>query len=281
MCIVAAPQRLASAAVVFFGHHGDISHQAQLRHVSRQCLYREAHSVLRDLDDSHLRQELARLQQQVADLQTQVSKLQAQRPFRVLIDTDKQAEFASTAQAEGVSLPVAPPSLRRLSFSASARPASPPWVASPSRPVSAPGLLLEVLDQQARPHVRQAAADEIFFGSKPVLMVVEPQSLCWLSGRLSTSRDGAAWASEFRQLPALEHVARDGGTGLANGLARVNPRSVRRTTSRSSATSSITFTRCGKAVASCGKPKAGPSGPGRLPRKPTRKWLNKTARVKH
>lgn len=220
MCIVAAPQRLASAAVVFFGHHGDISQQAQLRHVSRQCLYREAHSVLRDLDDSHLRQELARLQQQVADLQTQVSKLQAQRPFRVLIDTDKQAEFASTAQAEGVSLPVA----RRLCavFLGQRTPSVAALGRLTQQAGQRAGLLLEVLDQQARPHVRQAAADEIFFGSKPVLMVVEPQSLCWLSGRLSTSRDGAAWASEFRQLPALEHVARDGGTGLANGLARVN-----------------------------------------------------------
>ena len=34
MCIVAPTDRLASAAVVFFGAHGDISQQAQLRHVS-------------------------------------------------------------------------------------------------------------------------------------------------------------------------------------------------------------------------------------------------------
>jgi hypothetical protein len=220
MCIVPAPQRLASVSVVFFGQHGDITQQAQQRHVSRQRLYREAHSVLRDLDASHLRQEIVHLRQQVADLQNQISQLQAQRPFHVLIDADKQAEFASTAQAEGVSLPVA----RHLCavFLGQRTPSVAAQGRLTQQAGQRAGLLLEILDQQARPHVRQAAADEIFFGSKPVLMVVEPQSLCWLSGRLSTSRDGAAWASEFQQLPALEHLVRDGGKGLANGLARVN-----------------------------------------------------------
>ena len=62
----------------------------------------------------------------------------------------------------------------------------------------------------------------IFFGQKPVLMVVEPDSQCWLSGRLSPSRAGQQWAQELRQFSALEHLVRDGGKGLPNGLARVN-----------------------------------------------------------
>jgi hypothetical protein len=81
---------------------------------------------------------------------------------------------------------------------------------------------LAVFDEHARPLVRQAGGDEIFFGPKPVLMVVEPQSQCWLSGQLSPSRDGEAWSKELGLLPALEHLARDGGKGLANGVARVN-----------------------------------------------------------
>jgi hypothetical protein len=55
-------------------------------------------------------------------------------------------------------------------------------------------------------------------------MVVEPDSLCWVSGRLSPRRDGAAWAEEFRQLPALAQVTKDGGKGLAKGLEQVNLR---------------------------------------------------------
>ena len=53
-------------------------------------------------------------------------------------------------------------------------------------------------------------------------MVVEPDSLCWLSGRLSTEVSGAAWEEEFRQLPNLEQVMRDGGAGLEKGVALIN-----------------------------------------------------------
>jgi hypothetical protein len=82
--------------------------------------------------------------------------------------------------------------------------------------------LLEVLDEQARPRVQQAAADEIFFASKPVLLLVEPESPCWLCGRLSPSRDGQQWARQLQQLPRLEHLVRDAAKGIANGLAAVN-----------------------------------------------------------
>ena len=66
--------------------------------------------------------------------------------------------------------------------------------------------------------MEQAAADEIFFGKKPCLMVVEQHSLCWVSGRLADSRSGVEWAKEFRQLPHLRQTTQDGGSGLAKGL---------------------------------------------------------------
>jgi hypothetical protein len=84
------------------------------------------------------------------------------------------------------------------------------------------GALLPVLDEFSRPRVQQAAPDEIFFGKKPCLMVIEQHSLCWVSGRLAPRRDGAEWAKEFRQLPNLRQATQDGGTGLAKGLATVN-----------------------------------------------------------
>jgi hypothetical protein len=82
--------------------------------------------------------------------------------------------------------------------------------------------LLAVLDEFSRPRVQQAAPDEIFFGKKPCLMVIEQHSLCWVSSRLAPRRDGAEWAKEFRQLPNLRQATQDGGTGLAKGLALVN-----------------------------------------------------------
>jgi hypothetical protein len=49
-------------------------------------------------------------------------------------------------------------------------------------------------------------------------MVVEPASLCWLTGRMVKARDGLTWAQEFARYPALKAVVRDDGSGLGKGL---------------------------------------------------------------
>jgi hypothetical protein len=49
-------------------------------------------------------------------------------------------------------------------------------------------------------------------------MIVEPESLCWMTGRMVQARDGVTWAEEFAQLPALKAVTRDDGTGLGKGV---------------------------------------------------------------
>ena len=49
-------------------------------------------------------------------------------------------------------------------------------------------------------------------------MVVEPESLCWMTGRMVEARDGVTWAEEFARLPALTAVVRDDGTGLGKGV---------------------------------------------------------------
>jgi hypothetical protein len=220
MCIVAPPDRLASASVVFFGQRGDVTHHADQRGVSRQRLYREADSVLRDLDARPLQQQLDCLQQQLADLRTRLQQSQSLLSKAVVLDADKQAQFAATAQAEGVSLPV---TRVLLSVFLGDKAPSVPQLGRFSRQAGLrAGALLEVLDKHARPLARQASADEIFFGQKPVLMTVEPESQCWLGGRLASSRDGQQWAKELEQLPALEHLVRDGAKGIQNGLARVN-----------------------------------------------------------
>jgi hypothetical protein len=56
------------------------------------------------------------------------------------------------------------------------------------------------------------------------LMVVEPESLCWITGRVAEARDGITWAGEFARLPALKAVARDDGTGLGKGVRLDNAR---------------------------------------------------------
>jgi hypothetical protein len=49
-------------------------------------------------------------------------------------------------------------------------------------------------------------------------MVVEPESLCWMTGRMVKARDGATWAEEFARFPALRAVVRDDGSGLGKGV---------------------------------------------------------------
>src|SRR5215218_10736952 len=49
-------------------------------------------------------------------------------------------------------------------------------------------------------------------------MLVEPESLCWLAGRMVEARDGVTWAEEFARFPGLKAVIRDDGTGLGKGV---------------------------------------------------------------
>lgn len=216
MNILPLHQYVASAHTVFNGQHGDITHQARQRQLTRQTLYRQADVVARALDPRPQRQQLAQLQQQLRLAQQQVHDLQ-RRPE---LSEDQLAHFACTAQAEGVSLPCA----RRLLAVFLAQRA--PSVARLGRWTQQAGhqagALLAVLDEHSRPLVRQAAADEIFAGRRPILMVVEPESLCWQTGELAEQRDGATWAKALGQLPSLEQLIRDGGTGLAKGVELVN-----------------------------------------------------------
>src|SRR5690242_10390101 len=132
------------------------------------------------------------LHQQVAHLHDRVAQLQARLDQAVVIDAERQARLAGTAQAEGVSLPVTRRLLRVLLGPRT------PSVAKLGRMTrdlarrAAP--VLAALDAVSRPKVEQAAADEIFFGRRACLMVVEQHSLCWVTGRLSERRTGEVWA---------------------------------------------------------------------------------------
>jgi hypothetical protein len=220
MGMVASPPRIASAFFVFCGQHGDVTQHAQDRAISRQRVYREAAAVAAAVDGAAARARQDETNRQLAAAHQQIAALEERLRHAVVLDRDRQAEFAAVAQAEGVSLPIT----RRLlhviltkntpSVAALGR-----WTHEAARRA---GALVGVLDEVARPLVREAAADEIFVGRKPILMLVEPDSLCWVGGHLAEHRDGAAWAQEFGQLPALAQVLRDGGTGMEKGLEQVN-----------------------------------------------------------
>lgn len=212
--------RIANTAAVLHGSYGAVTRQAALSGTCRQTLYRDAPRVVQAVDGSNYRQQLQRLSQDNDRLRAERDHLYQQLQHAVVLDADQLACFAATAQAEGVSLPVA----RRLLLPLLQQ--DTPSVPQLGRWTHAAALkaeaLLSVLDDVVRPQVEQVAADEIFFGRRPCLMVVEPHSLCWLTGRLADDRNGETWAEEFRRLPKLQQVTRDGGSGLAKGVALVN-----------------------------------------------------------
>lgn len=219
MGMVALRRGIGSAFVVTWGQYGEVSQFAREQGVSRQWVYREAKQVAVALEGRQTRQQIERLEAEVSQWRQQVTQLQQQISQAVVLDDEKQTEFACVAQACGVTLPQCHTLLEVL------LPGKALSVASLGRRTHAvgekAGALLEVFDEYARPRVRDGAGDEIYV-SAPVLMVVEQESLCWVCGRLSDEVSGEAWAQEFGRLPNLEQMARDGGKALAKGVALVN-----------------------------------------------------------
>ena len=220
MGMVAPAVQIASAAVVHFGSFGSVSLYAHQRGVSRQRVYRESCGLIVALEGTAHQQQIDVLHQEIATLRQQLAEDERRLAQSVLLDADRQAEFACTAQADGVSLAVA----RRLLAVFLGE--QTPSVAKLGRWTKAAGAkagaLLSVLDAVSATRVSQAVTDEIYVGGQPVLMVVEPESLCWQSGRLAEHADGASWAEELRPLTALVQITRDAGTGMGKGIKQVN-----------------------------------------------------------
>src|SRR5262249_36693670 len=102
--MVALSQRIASAFVVLCGRWGAVSRRARECNVSRQRIYREANDVGKQLDESPWRQERYALQEEVQRLRQENERQRQQLCQTVVLDADKQAEFAVTGQAQGSEL---------------------------------------------------------------------------------------------------------------------------------------------------------------------------------
>jgi hypothetical protein len=216
--MVAFRQRIASAFVVLWGSYGQVSREARSRGISRQWLYREAAWVEATLEGTKLRQEVEQLRLQVRSLQEQNATLEERLAQAVVIDAAKQQEFACVAQAIGASLSETQELLEVLVEQSASVAQLGRWTKAAGEKAAA---LLAVLDEPSRACVQQAAADEIYVRA-PVMMVVDSESLCWVSGRLPEQLTGAAWAEEFRGLTALEQVTRDAGVCLKHGVSLHN-----------------------------------------------------------
>ena len=160
------PQRIASAFAVLCGHYGDVTQMARDREQSRQALYREAQQVANAVDGTASQARIDELQQQLARRQAEIHALQERLNRAVEITPDKQHEFATVAQAEGVSLSRGRRLVRVVSGPKSPRAGATLGRATLEAGKQA-GPLLQVLDEAARPKVKQGTADEIFSGTNP------------------------------------------------------------------------------------------------------------------
>jgi hypothetical protein len=158
------PQRVASAFAVLCGQYGDVTRMAKDREQSRQSLYREAEQVTNAVDGAAAQTRIDELQRRLVHQQAEIQALQERLKHAVEITPDKQDEFATVAQAEGVSLSAARRLLRVVQRSQST-----PSVATLGRVTLEAGRragpLLKVLDEAARPEVKQGTADEIFLAA--------------------------------------------------------------------------------------------------------------------
>jgi hypothetical protein len=158
------PQRIGSAFAVFCGRYGDVTKLADDREQSRQSLYREAEQVANAVDGAAAQAQIDALTRKLAEQQAEVQVLQERLKHAVEITPDTQHEFATVAQAEGVSLSVAQRLLRVMTG-----PRRSQGVATLGRVTleagKKAGPLLKVLDEVARPEVKQATADEIFLAA--------------------------------------------------------------------------------------------------------------------
>ena len=158
------PQRIASAFAVLCGRYGDVSQMAQEREPSRQSLYREADDVVDALDGTATQSRIDELQRQLTEQQAENQALHERLKHAVEITPEKQDEFATVAQAEGVSLSVAR-RLLRVVAGARTTPSVPTLGRATLEAGVRAGSLLEVFDEMARPKVEHATADEIFLGA--------------------------------------------------------------------------------------------------------------------
>jgi hypothetical protein len=160
------PQRVASAFAVLCGHYGDVTTMAKDREQSRQSLYREAETVVEAVDGAAAQAQIDELKRELAKRQAEVQALETRLKHAVEITADKQQEFATVAQAEGVSLSVARRLLRVMTG-----PRRRQGVATLGRATlkagKKAGPLLQVLDEAVGPKVKQGTADEIFLDANP------------------------------------------------------------------------------------------------------------------
>src|SRR5271167_108766 len=154
---------ILNAAAVISRQHGAVTRQAEQSGCSRETVYQHAQKVEQRLADEPDADVVAELRAENPRVHEVIAELKCTAEGRVLIDKDKQRQFAVTAFAMGVSLRqvedllgVLLPQDQVPDHSTLGR-----WVAHEAERA---GEVLKVLDPACVGRVETLAIDEIFFG---------------------------------------------------------------------------------------------------------------------
>jgi hypothetical protein len=230
---------LGNAFAALFGHHGDVTDQAEQAGCSRQTVYDHAQFVESVVatarqpgpDRDQLLQDNARLLQENQQLRQQLAQSQHQQQHTILLDEPAQHHLAVVTHAMGLSFNTIEEVFTVLfqhllaTDSPQRRPQRPDrstiarWVRRYSQQASQ---VLVPLDAHTRPKARILAPDEIFFHGQPVLMGVEPHSMALLLCQRSADRTGPTWLAALQPFTRLEQVVSDQGSGMQAGLEAFN-----------------------------------------------------------
>lgn len=153
---------ILNAAAVFSGRHGAVTRQAEQSGCSRETVYKHARKIEERLAAEPDGAVVAELRAEILRLHEVIAGLTRAAEGRVLIDKDKQRQFATTAFAMGVSLRqvedllgVLLPAEEVPDHSTLGR-----WVADEAKRA---GAILAALDPACVGRVETLAIDEIFF----------------------------------------------------------------------------------------------------------------------
>jgi hypothetical protein len=212
---------IANAAACLRGHYGDVTASAHDADCSRQTAYDHARKVIAAVEAEHdqgpPRHELL---EQIHSLRHENAQLWGWLSQTVDFPEPKRQQFTVTAAAMGLSLNQIA-ALLAIVLGRAARPSR----SALHRVVQAAGRhagqVLKALDQRCHALVLVGCLDEIFFHGRPVLVGVEPASLVWFLGVRAADRSGETWLATLRPWTALEFLVADAGTGLQNGIARL------------------------------------------------------------
>ena len=197
----AITQRIASAFVVLCGRYGDVTKMAHDREQSRQSLYREASQVANAVDGTAVQSRIDELQRQLAGQQAQIQDLQERLEHAIEITRDKQDEFASVAQAEGVSLSVARRLLQVLAGSVTT-PSVPTLGRATEEAGQAPASCLKCSTRWPNPRSNRPPPTK-FFWAQTGLDARRTRKPVLVGGRMVEARDGQTWAVDSARFSAL------------------------------------------------------------------------------